>query len=85
MRIAEMMEKLTPLECERFLGRIEGMEMSMRICRNRAEDIKDSLNRSTEAAVCAEIIRMCQVQFGSGKSRFGELTEDELAEINRIY
>lgn len=85
MKITELLSSLPPLERERMLGRIEGMQMAIRICNNRAEDIKDSLNRSQEAAVLAGIIRICQVNIGSGISKFGDLSEDEQAAIWRIF
>lgn len=85
MKLLDYLEQLPPEARERLLGRIEGMTMAMRICRNRAEDVKDNLNRSMEAAALAEIIRMVQVQIGSARQLFGPLTEDELDEIRRIY
>jgi hypothetical protein len=98
MRINESMEGMTELERERFLGRLEGMSMAMRICRNRAVDCDENhrettdqnakhiwLLRQAEAELAAATIRLIQVQVGSGKMYFGELSVDERAEVYRIY
>lgn len=85
MKIRDFLDSLPENQRERALGRIEGMQMSMRICRNRAEDNKNDLNRSMEAAMCAELVRLVQVQIGAGNRPFGDLTPAELDEIWRIY
>lgn len=96
MKIKELLDSLPGLERERLLGRIEGMEIAMRVCRNRAADchgIRDAANmaqphwtvRADEAYTLASVIRLVQVQIGSGRQQFGELAPDELEEIERIY
>lgn len=73
---------------------ILGMEFAMRICRNEASNHKgdpfvyghtDSrAARATEADLCASLIRIVQVEIGSGRSPLPEFTPDEIDEVERI-
>jgi hypothetical protein len=71
-------------------GVIAGMELAMRICRNRAQDYRsmgstDSLYGQTQAAeTCAGCIRITQVEIGAGRMPLPEFTQLEQEEINRI-
>lgn len=89
MKINEYLSSLPPELRERALGRLEGMSLAMRICRNRAEDAPEgsiAWLRANEATLCAEMIRMVQVQIGSGRQpEIGDLSADELEELWRIY
>lgn len=85
MTIQEYLDSLSSGLRERVLGRIEGMSMAMRLCRNRAVDVTHDKTRADEATICAMVIRHMQVEFGSGRFPFGELTADEWDEIWRIY
>jgi hypothetical protein len=68
-----------------FVG---GMELSMRLCSNRAEDIRAAGKIMTmagnEADNCAGIIRICQVEIGSGRMAKPQFTNEELEEMDRI-
>lgn len=70
---------------EQLRARLEGMQLAQRICRNRAEDVRDNPSRMMEAEICAESIRLVQVGIGNGSMPFGELTADEQDAIGRIY
>jgi hypothetical protein len=89
MKIGELLCGMTPLAATRLLGQLEGMEMAMRICRNRASDLEGTDGMPSayvqEALNLAGIIRLVQVQIGSGRQTFGPLTQEEQDEINRIY
>lgn len=79
---------------------VEGMELAMRICRNRCVDCEANSKsvkngnwkigqelwrqRSDEADMCAEVIRIVQVQIGAGQMPMPTFTVAELDEINRI-
>lgn len=72
---------------------IAGMELAMRICRNRKTDIENlrSLDYPKVAAlvqnqieICIFGIRQVQVEIGSGRMPLPEFTEDEKDEIERI-
>jgi len=66
---------------------IEGMELAMRICRNRAKDCSDLFDdtaRSNEAEICSLLIRSVQVQIGAGRQPMPVFTQDEIDEIERI-
>lgn len=64
---------------------ILGMEFAMRICRNEADNhkVRNPL-RATEAELCSAIIRIVQVEIGSGRSPLPEFTDDEIKEVERI-
>lgn len=68
-----------------------GMELAMRIVRNRGEDIKQMRGREMneteimEAATTAAMIRLVQVEIGSGRMPVpNEWTADEIDEVGRI-
>lgn len=63
---------------------IAGMQLSMRLCRNRAEDCKAIGKDDGEAQNCAGIIRLCQVEIGSGRMQRPKFTKEELEEMDRI-
>lgn len=69
-------------------GFIAGMELAMRICRNRAEDIramgKIMTMAGNEADNCAGIIRNVQVEIGSGRMKRPAFTAEESDEMDRI-
>lgn len=100
MKIKDFLDTLPEPERSRTLGRIEGMEMALRIIRNRAQDCsaiassslpmpgqaKDYwLSLENEDRVCEAIVRNTQVGIGSGTFPFGDLTPDEQDDIWRIY
>lgn len=87
MRITDLLDSLPPLERERMLGRLEGMQMAQRVCRNREEDMREwqGGNGIALPADCAGIIRFVQVQIGNGQMPFGPLTDLEKDAIWRIY
>lgn len=87
--IKDYLDSLPADRRERELGRLEGMSMAMRICRNRAED-EGGVNtpKGMAAEICQATIRFVQVQLGSGRQSWqdmGGLTEDELDELWRIW
>jgi hypothetical protein len=67
---------------------LAGMQLAMRLCRNRAEDIRSAGKIMTmagnEADNCAGIIRICQVEIGSGRMERPKFTKEELEEMDRI-
>ena len=97
MKLRDTLAPLPAGEVDRLLGRIEGMEMAMRICRNRAVDMQDMMDdedvgtriglrfQRDEAETLAAMIRLVQVSIGNGTMPFGDLTAAEQEEIWRIY
>jgi hypothetical protein len=70
-------------------GIVAGMELAMRICRNRAEDLEQSRTFDRQAAInasqmCALLIRNVQVELGAGRQPLPEFTIEEQDEMNRI-
>jgi hypothetical protein len=67
-------------------GIVAGMELAMRICRNRAEDCRSlrTDHHANEAENCAGIIRIVQVEIGAGRQHLPEFTLEEQEEMNRI-
>jgi hypothetical protein len=65
---------------------LAGMQLSIRLVRNRADDCKrmGKLDYRQEALVIEGIIRICQVEIGSGRMERPKLTEAELEEMDRI-
>lgn len=65
---------------------LAGMQLAMRICRNRATDLLkiNADARSNEAETCAGMIRICQVEIGSGRMERPKFTKEELDELDRI-
>jgi hypothetical protein len=67
---------------------LAGMQLAIRICRNRAADIREAGKIMTmagnEADNCAGIIRIVQVEIGSGRSPRPKFTKEELEEMDRI-
>lgn len=65
---------------------IEGMELAMRVCRNRHQDcmIIGQTIRANEATVCEAIIRLVQVEIGSGRMPLPTFTPSEINEMDRI-
>jgi hypothetical protein len=65
---------------------IAGMELAMRICRNRAKDCKTEgwTIKEYEAFLCAQIIRNVQVEIGAGRMPRPQFTKEELDEMDRI-
>jgi len=65
---------------------IEGMELAIRICRNRAEDYGGDLSKPMcqAAETCAGLIRLVQVEIGSGRQPLPVFTVEETDEIDRI-
>jgi hypothetical protein len=67
---------------------LAGMQMAMRICRNRAKDARElsmtTTNVEMEAETCAGLIRICQVEIGSGRMARPKFTKEELDEMDRI-
>lgn len=67
-------------------GIIAGMELAMRICRNRAQDYGGDLAepKCQAAETCAGVIRIVQVEIGAGRQPLPEFTIEEQEEMNRI-
>lgn len=65
---------------------LAGMQLAIRICRNRAGDCKVTGQAAgeMEAQNCAGLIRICQVEIGSGRMGRPKFTEEELDEMDRI-
>lgn len=68
---------------------LAGMQLSMRLLRNRAEDLKqiDTARKiwaEDEVQNCVGIIRLCQVEIGSGRMARPQLTKAEIEEMDRI-
>lgn len=84
MRFEDHLLSLEPLDAQRLLGQMEGMEMAMRICRARSDNLqKHDPLRSNEAGLIAELIRIVQVSIGNG-THVLDLSNDELDDIYRI-
>lgn len=66
---------------------VSGMELAMRICRNRAQDYGGDLAdpKCQAAETCVGVIRIVQVEIATGRSAIPEFTYDEIDEIRRIY
>lgn len=65
-------------------GFIAGMELAMRLCRNRAEDLRLMDKDPLEADTCAGLIRICQVEIGAGRMKRPDFTKEEMDEMDRI-
>lgn len=65
---------------------IAGMQLAMRICRNRARDCKENnwTLKEYEAHTCAHLIRNVQVEIGAGRMPRPKFTKEELDEMDRI-
>ncbi len=67
---------------------LAGMQLSIRICRNRANDIRTAGKIMTmagnEADNCAGIIRITQVEIGAGRMARPAFSKEELEEMDRI-
>lgn len=65
---------------------VAGMELAMRICRNRAKDCKEEgwTIKEYEAFLCAQLIRNVQVEIGAGRMPRPQFTKEELDEMDRI-
>lgn len=65
---------------------IAGMELALRICRNRAKDCKEEgwTLKEYEAHTCAHLIRNVQVEIGAGRMPRPQFTKEELDEMDRI-
>jgi hypothetical protein len=68
---------------------ILGMELALRIVRNRARAFEEqgiplSEQPHQEAACCDACIRLVQVEIGSGRQSLPEFTSDEIEEVERI-
>jgi hypothetical protein len=65
---------------------IAGMQLAMRICRNRAKDCKENgwTIKEYEALLCAQLIRNMQVEIGAGRMPRPKFTKEELEEMDRI-
>jgi hypothetical protein len=65
---------------------VAGMELAMRICRNRAKDCKENnwTLKEYEAFTCAQLIRNVQVEIGAGRMQRPQFTKEELDEMDRI-
>lgn len=65
---------------------IAGLQLAMRICRNRAKDGKEMRAMTmveAEANRCAELIRICQVELGAGRMERPNFTQEEIDEMDR--
>ena len=62
---------------------IAGMQLAIRLCRNRAEDCErmGKPDQRQEALVCEGLIRIVQVEIGAGRMPRPQLTEEELEEM----
>lgn len=91
MTIEEFLNSLPAGERERVLGVLEGLSIAMRICRNRAEDLRHTeqpLSPAEASEICASTIRFVQVQIGAGGMGWQELSRlsrEESMELWRIW
>jgi hypothetical protein len=91
LTIEEFLNSLPAGERERMLGRLEGLSLAMRICRNRAVDLSETgqpLSPAEASEICASTIRFVQVQIGAGGAGWQELiqlTREESMELWRIW
>lgn len=98
MTIQDWLDSLPPMERERAMGRLEGMTLAQRICRNRAADGWQlhheagtdngrslTATAANEAETLAAMIRFVQVGIGNGTLPFGPLTVDEQDALARIF
>jgi hypothetical protein len=86
-------DKLMALDAEVISNVVQcsflaGLQLAMRICRNRAEDIRSQGKMMTmagnEADNCAGIIRLTQVEIGAGRMARPKFSKEELEEMDRI-
>lgn len=66
---------------------IAGMQLAMRICRNRAkawEELGGTMRPEQEDLTCAHLIRSVQVEIGSGRMPRPQFSKEELEEMDRI-
>jgi hypothetical protein len=65
---------------------IAGMQLAMRICRTRANQIgaMGMSIKQYEALTCASLIRNVQVEIGAGRIPRPQFTKEELDEMDRI-
>ena len=65
---------------------IAGLQLAMRICRNRAAHCKAEgwTIKEYEAFYCAKLIRDIQVEIGAGRMKRPKFTKEELDEMDRI-
>src|SRR5262245_21996714 len=65
---------------------IAGMQLAMRICRNRIIACKaiNKPEQEYEAMICATEIRLIQVEIGSGRMAIPAFTQEEKDEMRRI-
>ena len=66
---------------------VYGMQLSMRICRNISEDIREKTKKdqANDADNCAGVIRLLQVEIDSGRFKFEGFTPQEVEEVERIF
>jgi hypothetical protein len=63
---------------------IAGMQLAIRLCRNRSRDCVNMGRGGEEAQNCAYIIRFVQVEIGAGRMLRPQFTKEELEEMNQI-
>lgn len=66
---------------------LAGMQLAMRICKNRAKDwemLGGTMSPDQEDLMCAQLIRIMQVEIGAGRMARPEFTKEELEEMDRI-
>jgi hypothetical protein len=72
---------------------LAGMQLTMRLLRNRAKDLKEigenhtsymPIIRENEVQNCVGIIRLCQVEIGAGRMARPKFSKEELEEMDRI-
>lgn len=63
---------------------LAGMQLCIRICRNRAGDCRVSNQDDMEAENCAGLIRSVQVEIGAGRMPRPKFTKEELEEMDLI-
>lgn len=65
---------------------VAGMQMAIRVCRNRANDCEVTGQKAAEmeAQNLAGLIRIIQVEIGSGRMQRPPFTKEELDELERI-
>jgi len=66
---------------------VAGMELAMRICRERARwEVKTGActKGKPEGEICANLIRLNQVEIGAGRMPRPSFSKDEIDEMNRI-
>jgi hypothetical protein len=98
MKISDYLATLPHDDRIRAMARLEGMTLAMRIIGNRAADLKEMaesssephyrermLSAENEIQTARSMVRLVQVNIGNGNQKFGDLSAAEIEEIMLIY